>query len=172
MRTPLLAATCLLLAECGSGGGEVVSVQTAAAPAATAVASPAPTVLTKAEAAQRYLQIVGPYNAALSKLTVISRKHRKDPSTAKVPAEYRQQAMAVGSAARAFMSALMSTPWPADVKPTAEKIVDEVSPEVTRYGVLAQAKTWADVEAEFAAGQLSNSGAQKIRVQLGLPPAK
>ena len=166
---PLLA---LLLAGCG-GGGEVVAVQTAAAPASTAAASPTPTVLTKAEAAQRYLQIVGPYNTAVAKLNAIGKQYGHAPTTAKVPASYRKQAAVVVTTGRAFISGLMSTPWPADVKGTAVEVADEFAPDVSLYLELSKASTWGDAETAFATiPNRGNGAAQKIRVQLGLPPAQ
>ena len=163
----------LLLAGCSShasspSGGTTVSVSTAAA-----TPSPTPTHPTRAQAAAKYLAIVKASNADVDKVNAMDATYNGRSLSAHVSASYRRTAAKTQADLRKAMAQLLTYDWPADVKPTAEKVADSMAGEVTVYGELSKAKTIGDVQDAYDAMLADdNSPAQKIRVQLGLPAVK
>ncbi|MBC6465382.1 hypothetical protein [Actinomadura alba] len=126
---------------------------------------PEPAMLTKAEAAERYLESVRPYNAALDEFETAARADR--PWT-----ELRVLAGRVAAANAAQVRILRATTWPEEVRGEVTALM-AASVRAGRYWSTAAG---ADEPQRFRAAVLRAAGlsgkpeATALRHALGLPP--
>lgn len=152
----------------GGCAGQASTDATPASPVSetTTVALPTTTtlaVLSKEEAAKRYLAIVKPYNVALEQL-------EKATNDGKPIAELRTLAQATATANETHMRELSATAWPVDVQPAATALVTASGEAQTHWLAAAQAKTRDVLIKSFNAAGKASGGehAKEIRRLLDL----
>jgi hypothetical protein len=132
---------------------------------AASAAQPESAMLTKAEAAERYLESVRPYNAALDEFEAAARTDR--PWT-----ELRVLAGRVAAANAAQVRILRATTWPQEVRGE----VTALTAASVRAGRYWSTAAGADEPQRFRAAVLRAAGlsgkpeATALRHALGLPP--
>lgn len=129
--------------------------------------SPRPTavVLTKAQAADRYLRIVRPYNAAL-------KRFQTEAHAGRSWVRLRTLADRIGTANTTQIKALRATPWPTNARERAAALI-AVSTRAGRFWDAAATATTSDRfrSAVLRAARLSGkSEATALRRALGLQP--
>lgn len=130
---------------------------------APSTTSPPPAPLSKEQAAERYLEIVEPYNVALEAL--------EQAVNGGQPVDSLQtQAEAVAAANDTHMQELQATPWPIDVQPAVDELVAESEQAQTYWLQASQAQTRdALIAAAVSAGEHDGGAAAgTIRSLLGL----
>ena len=130
---------------------------------APSTTSPAPALLSKEQAAERYLAIVEPYNVALEALE----QAVNGPQSVDA---LRTQAASVAAANDTHVQELKAAAWPADVQPAVDELVAESEQAQTYWLQASEAPTReAAIAAAVSAGEHDGgAAAQAIRSLLGL----
>ncbi len=153
----------------GCGGGPAVDGTPAPPVTLGEVTTVAPTttttpaVLSKEEAAKRYLAIVKPYNVALEQL-------EKATNDGKPIAELRNLAQATATANETHVRELSAAAWPADVRPAVTALATASGEAQQHWLAAAQAKTRDALIKSFNAAAKASGGdhAKEIRRLLDL----
>lgn len=161
---PILA----ILIACSACGGEAPAAPSVSPPSVGAAPSsshPTTVVLTKAQAAARYLRIVRPYNAALERFQTAAHAGQSW-------VRLRTLAGRIGTANATQIKALRATRWPAGARKRVTALIS-VSTRAGRYWHAAATATTPDRfrTAVLQAARLSGKPeATALRRTLGLPP--
>jgi hypothetical protein len=159
-------AALVALSLLATGCGESPDTQPApASQAATAAPPSAPAALTLAQAKDRYLKIVTPYNTALEDLETAA-------NAGKSWTTVRVLAGKVATANAQHAAALRATTWPAEVREPMAELLAETDAAQREWQRAAQAKTVEELGAAIrsAAAHSGTKPATEIRGKLGLPP--
>lgn len=153
---PLLATGC----------GERQETPPAPAIKETAASTPsAPAALTLAQAKDRYLAIVTPYNTALEELETAA-------NAGKPWTTVRTLAGKVATANAEHAAALRATAWPDEVREPMAALLAETDAAQREWQRAAQAETVEELGAAIrsATAHSGTKPATEIRSKLGLPP--
>lgn len=175
-RVALIAASVLLAAGCSNGKPGAVVTVTATPPkvATTSVAAvavkPTPTihVITQAEAARHYLQIVAPSNAAI---VAMNKAVNADPN-GRIGGEVRRPIQAYVTSLDMFARNLLAYQWPAATMPIAQRLAQAVLQDRIEFeNVLSTTTDDAATNAWNAipTNEPSTGIATEMRISLGLP---
>lgn len=157
-----------VLIACSACGGGTPAVSSASGPPSVSAAPsshPTPVVLTKAQAAARYLRIVRPYNAALNHFQTAAHAGQSW-------VRLRTLAGRITTANAVQIKALRTTRWPAGARARVTALIS-VSTRAGRYWHAAATATTPDRfrTAVLRAARLSGkTEATALRRTLGLPP--
>lgn len=158
-----------LLALAGCGGTTTAaappSPSASTAPAASTPASTpvtSPTFLTVKEAGKRYLELVGPGNAAAAAWSAEERKAK--PSLAKL----RNRARAHGDALAVFIRELQAAPWPPEVQDEVDVVVRSAAADIMPTRAAQAAQTLDEYWAAVGTFPEGDGSAQVLRAALGL----
>ena len=132
---------------------------------ASAPAVITPTVLTRAQAAERYRSLADAYRKARQPL---DRALDREPIDM---AAIRRGAATAATAYRARIAGLLDTPWPADVKPLVDDYVTKAAKGLNFLLTAAKAKSLTDILATASQDSTDaiNAADTLVRVKLGLP---
>ena len=168
MTKPLLPVLAIMVA-CSACLSDAPAAPRASAPpsagAAPSSPRPIPAVLTKAQAARRYLRIVRPYNAALMSFETAA--HANQSWT-----RLRTRAGRIATANATQIEVLRTTPWPVNARKHVTALIT-VSTRAGRYWSAAAKATAPNrfQTAVLRAARLSGKPeATALRRALGLPP--
>lgn len=165
-----LASILLLLAlplvACGSTTSNDSAPTTSGA---GATASVTPVLLTKSEAAARYLKLVAPTKAAHDKLKLTVTG--KDGVTAENVGAFTREAGAYSGSLRTFSLGLQSTAWPADIQTAADATISEVVEVQTAWRAVAESTDVVQVSMAVVNVPSSVPKSELLRQKLGLPQA-
>ena len=169
MKRLVLAFAVLSLCACAGQEKQGESVLVTATVTATSSASltpastPTPVYWSQKEAAERYLTMVKPVNAAITEMG----------STFEVSDEtwrtLRSQCAAIVTANDVFMRSLASGSWAPSIRPAVDAVITSSSASHSWWVRCAAAKSREEIETLGDVTQQDPGAAQRLRVLLGLP---
>ncbi|MEV6119217.1 hypothetical protein AB0M23_01585 [Streptomyces sp. NPDC052077] len=146
------------------------SSEKAAEPAPSRSTAEAPKALTREQGAEKYTEIVSPYNRALGKCMA-----KYNPvwdsqlvSSADLP-EIRSACREMPEANREFVARLEETPWPPEVRKAVGQLVDELQADQLAWDGLADVQGPMDVFQPKYPLHEDGPAADLVRAHLGLP---
>jgi hypothetical protein len=169
---PVALFAVVLLAACGGGDGSSADT-TETTPATTSTRETAPsrsTELTRKEAADKYLEILGPANAALAKWQKQAQSYTDDTTAEEIGKDTAPVAAALDDAS----AALLRVQWPSSVAPDVKELVRAHGPLAGDFRSVSSqtifsVQNWI-TQLQQDAGK-AHAAANIVRSDLGLPPA-
>jgi hypothetical protein len=170
MRRVLLLSA-LLVSACAAtpaataptpSGSSVTSTAPTTVATSTSAASPTPETWSKGEAGKRYLEMVGPANAAAKKAGEALDAERD-------LAGINRACKTAAKADDTFARALDAGKWPDDVRPLVDDLIESVTARRGLWLDCGNADTLEDALYGPGSEDPKPGSAQRLRVRLGLP---